>query len=140
MILKYLDSLNNSKFFSGIVMIMLNIGSKYITVKLSETQEQMLRNSIARQLLIFSITWMGTRDIIKSLALTAVFHILTEYLFNEDSRFCVIPQHMRQLSKQLDLDNNNKISQKEIQHAVEILEKAKKQERKREFLRLMNRF
>ena len=35
-LLKYLSYLNNSKFFAGLVMIMLNIGSKYITVELSK--------------------------------------------------------------------------------------------------------
>ena len=38
---------NNSKFFAGIVMIMLNIGSKYVTIELSKSQEQYLRNSIS---------------------------------------------------------------------------------------------
>ena len=53
-------NINTSKFFAGFVMIMLNIGSKYITIKLSKSQEAYLRNTIARQLLIFSIIWMGT--------------------------------------------------------------------------------
>ena len=30
-----LSGLNNSKFFAGLVMILLNIGSKYITIKIS---------------------------------------------------------------------------------------------------------
>ena len=59
-----LGYLNDNKFFAGLVMIMLNIGSKYITIDLSKTQEQYLRNGIARQLLIFSISWMGSRDIL----------------------------------------------------------------------------
>jgi len=50
---QYAHYLNNSKFFAGIVMIMLNIGSKYITIKLSKSQEAYLRNTIARQLLSF---------------------------------------------------------------------------------------
>ena len=29
----YINSLNNSKFFAGLVMIMLNIGSKYVCVR-----------------------------------------------------------------------------------------------------------
>ena len=33
---KMIHSINNSKFFAGLVMIMLNIGSKYITIKLSK--------------------------------------------------------------------------------------------------------
>ena len=66
-LLKYAHSLNNSKFFAGIVMIMLNIGSKYITIKLSKSQEAYLRNTIARQLIIFSIIWMGSRDVLYQL-------------------------------------------------------------------------
>ena len=57
-----LSSLNNSKFFAGIVMIMLNIGSN-ITIELSN--EAYLKYSLGRQLLIFSIAWM--LDIILSL-------------------------------------------------------------------------
>ena len=90
-----LASLNNSKFFAGLVMIMLNIGSKYITIELSKTQEEYLKNHIARQVLIFSISWMGTRDILMSLALTAIFIVMTEFLFNENSKFCVIPLEYR---------------------------------------------
>ena len=43
-ILEYLKALNNSKFFAGLVMIMLNIGSKYVTIELSKNQEQYLKN------------------------------------------------------------------------------------------------
>ena len=72
-LLKYLSYLNNSKFFAGLVMIMLNIGSKYITVELSKNQEEYLKNNIGRQMLIFAISWMGSRDILVALALTAIF-------------------------------------------------------------------
>ena len=51
----YLYSLNDSKFFAGLVFIMLNIGSKYITLKFSKSQEAYLRLVLSRQLLIFSI-------------------------------------------------------------------------------------
>ena len=69
----YLGYLNNSKFFAGLVMIMLNIGSKYITIELSKSQEAYLKNSVGRQILIFAISWMGSRDILIALALTAIF-------------------------------------------------------------------
>ena len=54
----YLGYLNNSKFFAGLVMIMLNIGSKYITIELSKSQEAYLKNSVGRQILIFAISWI----------------------------------------------------------------------------------
>ena len=47
---------------------MLNIGSKYITIELSKSQEQYLKNKIGRQILIFAISWMGSRDILIALS------------------------------------------------------------------------
>ena len=89
---KALNTLNSSKYFTGLMMIMLNIGSKYITVKLSKSQEAYVKNYIIREILIFSIAWMGTRDIIVSIVITAAFFILTEHLFNEESKFCILPE------------------------------------------------
>jgi hypothetical protein len=87
--------LNESKFFVGILMIVMNIGSKYITVKMSNSQESYMRNNVAREVIIFCACWLGTRDIYISIILTASFFILTEHLFNEDSCLCVIPKRFR---------------------------------------------
>ena len=34
-------------------MLLLNVGSKYITVELSETQEEFLQNTIIRRFILF---------------------------------------------------------------------------------------
>ena len=139
-IISYLSYLNNSKFFAGVVMIMLNIGSKYVTVELSKSQEEYLKNNIGRQLLIFAISWMGSRDILIALALTAIFTILTDHLFNEESSMCIIPKKYRKYEHLLDLDKDNVVTDEEIKKATEILEKAKRKEQKREQLRNLNNF
>jgi len=139
-ILGYLKALNNSKFFAGVVMIMLNIGSKYVTIELSKNQEQYLKNNIGRQLLIFAISWMGSRDILIALALTAIFTVLTEHLFNEQSSLCIIPQKYRRYEHLLDLDKDNQVTDEEIRKATEILEKAKRKSQKQEQLRNLNNF
>lgn len=136
----YLGRLNSSKFFAGIVMILLNIGSKYITIELSKSQEAYLRNSLGRQMLIFAISWMGSRDILIALALTAIFNVLANHLFNEKSRFCIIPARYRNYEDILDLDNDGKVSEKEIKKAKEVLKKAEKKDKMREQLRMMNKF
>ena len=135
-----LGYLNNSKFFAGLVMIMLNIGSKYITIELSKSQEAYLKNSVGRQILIFAISWMGSRDILIALALTAIFTVLTDHLFNEESPMCVIPMKYRQFEEVLDLDKNQEVTQDEIAKATEILEKAKRREQRKEQLRNLNSF
>ena len=128
-------SLNNSKFFSGLVMLLMNIGSKYITIELSKTQSQYLRGSIARQLLIFSISWMGSRDIFKAFALTAIFNVLTGHLFNEESYYCIVPMKYRSFHKLIDENEDGHITDEEIQKARGILEKARQQDMKLNFLR-----
>ena len=135
-----IQNINNSKLFAGLVMIMLNIGSKYITIKLSKSQEEYLRNSIARQLLIFSIAWMGTRDIVLSLILTGSFILLTDHLFNEESQYCVIPTYLKNYAHLLDKNQDGYISKDELKKAMEIVEKAQKQKRKRSHLRMLETF
>jgi hypothetical protein len=119
-------SLNNNKFFAGIIMLILNLGSKFITVKFSASQEAYLRNTVGRQLLIFAIAWIGTKDIYTSLGLTAVFVILADYLFNEDSKLCVLPQSFKDLKKEIDLNNDGVISDDELQKAIKTLQNHRK--------------
>ena len=133
-------SLNNSKFFSGMVMIMLNIGSKYITISLSKNQEEYLRNSVGRIILIFAITWMGTRDIYMSLLLTSAFIIMTQYLFNESSSMCILPEKYKRFNEVLDKNKDNKVSSKEINDAIKILETAQRRDQKRLQLQALNTF
>ncbi len=139
-IMNSLKTLNNSKFFAGVVMIMLNIGSKYVTIELSKNQEQYLKNNIGRQLLIFAISWMGSRDILIALALTAIFTVLTDHLFNEQSSLCIIPKRYRRYEHLLDLDKDNQVTEEEIRKATEILEKAKRRSQKQEQLQHLNNF
>lgn len=135
-----LASLNNSKFFAGIVMIMMNIGSKYISIKLTKSQELYLKNNVAKQMLIFAIAWMATKDILVALAITAIFHVLANHLLNENSTLCLIPHKWRNFEKLLDSDNDGEITEKEIDEAKDLLHRAKMKEIKREALRNMNEF
>jgi hypothetical protein len=125
-------TLNNSKFFAGVVMILLNIGSKFITIQFSKSTEEYLKMTVTKQLLVFAMAWMGTRDIYTSLVLVAVFTILSEHLFNEESDYCIVPHDYRVLSKIIDTDGDGKITDTEINAAIQILDKAKKERRQNE--------
>ena len=83
--------LNGSKIFAGFMIIMLNISSRFVTIKLSKSMESYLKYTFSRQILIFTIAWMGTRDIYIALAVAIVFTIIMDVLFNEDSNYCVLP-------------------------------------------------
>jgi hypothetical protein len=124
--------LNNSKFFAGIIMILLNVGSKFIAIQFSRSTEEYLKMNITKQILVFAMAWMGTRDIYTGLVLTAVFTILSDHLFNEESPYCIVPKKFRVLTKLIDTDENGIVSETEINTAIAILEKAKQNKRKTE--------
>jgi hypothetical protein len=117
--------LNNSKFFAGVIMILLNVGSKFISIQFSKSTEEYLKMNVTKQLLVFSMAWMGTRDIYTSLVLTAVFTVLSEHLFNEESPYCCVPHKYRILAKLVDTNKDNYVSEQEINDAISILDKAK---------------
>ena len=87
-----MNSLNNSKYFAGVTMLLLNLGSKFLDEELSMNQEQMLGNRIIRRFIIFTAVFVATRDIWVSLIITAAFVILVSNLFNENSSYCVLPK------------------------------------------------
>jgi len=118
--------LNNSKFFAGVIMILLNVGSKFIAIQFSKSTEEYLKMNITKQLLVFSMAWMGTRDIYTALILTAVFTVLSEHLFNEESPYCCVPKKYRILTTIMDKNNDGIISEQEINNAISILEKSRK--------------
>lgn len=123
--------LNNSKYFAGVVMILLNVGSKFISIQFSKSTEEYLKYSISKQLLVFSMAWMGTRDIYTALGLTAIFTVLSEYLLNEESACCVVPHKYRVLHKLIDKNKDGNVDETEINSAIAILEKAKREEQKK---------
>lgn len=84
--------LNNSKLFAGIMIIILNISSKFVNIKLSKSMESYLKYTFSKQILIFAIAWMGTRDIYIAFLMTIIFTIFMDYLLNEDSPYCWLPR------------------------------------------------
>ena len=119
------QSINKSKLFAGLIIITLNIASKFVTIKLSKTVESYLKNTFSKQILVFAIAWMGTRDIYIAIIITTIFTILMEYLLNEDSKFCILPQHF--MDYHISLLDNDIVSDEEIKQAGIVLHKAKKQ-------------
>ncbi len=126
----YVKNMNNSKIFAGLMIITLNISSRFVNLKLSKSMEAYLKYTFSKQILVFAIIWMGTRDIYIALPGVILFTILMDYLFNEDSMFCCLPQSF--INKQKEALENQTVSEEEIIKAKETLEKAEKQKVKEE--------
>ena len=121
-------------------MILLNIGSRFVKIEVSKSQEKYLKKSLGRHLMIFAVSWLGTRDVLIALTVTAIFNVFIGYLFNEKSRFCIIPHKHREFDDALDLNGDGEITEDEISKAIEILNKAKKTNKHREMIKSMKYF
>ena len=62
-----MTDLNENKYFIGLMMILVNIGSRFIIGELSDTQKKLINDKNLRRLFIFGIFFMATRDIVSSL-------------------------------------------------------------------------
>jgi len=123
----YIDTISNDKILIGVSILFLNIASKHIDIKLTKNQEALIKK-ISKEVLVFFMLFIGTRDILISLLLTIIYWIIVSLLLNEDSSFCVLPDNLKNLYKLIDINSDNIISQEELNHAIDILEKSKKQQ------------
>lgn len=73
-----IEVLNNSKLFLGIMLILLNIGSRYLVDELSTNPDEYNRNIVLRRIAVFAVCFVGTRDLVTSLLLTAGFIIIAQ--------------------------------------------------------------
>jgi len=79
--------LNTSTLFSGIMLLLLNVGSRFITHELSHDDKEYSENIVLRRLAIFAVCFVGTKDLLTSLILTAVFVILAGGIFRGKGPF-----------------------------------------------------
>jgi hypothetical protein len=121
------QSINNSKIFAGLMIITLNVVSKFVNIKLSKTMEAYLKFSFSKQILVFAIAWMGTRDIYIALFITFLFVVCSEYFFHEESQFFMLSEEFKDYHISL-LDNEelNKetVTEEDIRKAKHILKRA----------------
>ena len=83
---------------------------------------------------------MATRNIYMSLGLTAVFIVLADFIMNEKSRYCLLPKKFIRSRRMNELVDNKILSEKEINDALEVLEKAKVQKFKQNQLNYLESY
>lgn len=113
--------LNNNKIFSGCAMIIMNIGSRYISKDLPRSLDNIFKHLWLRRLVIFCVAFIATHDIKISLFITLAYILLFSVLLNEKSEMCILPENY------LDFDEDGVISQEDIIKAKNILDKYKAQ-------------
>ena len=110
--------LNENKYFIGIMMILVNIGSRFIISELNDEHKEFINNKNLRRLFIFGVFFMATRDISVSLLLTLMFVLFVTELFNENSDFSLIEKN---LNNNLEKKDSKVINEKKLQDTIDTL-------------------
>jgi len=122
----HVKAVNDSKMFAGLIVIILNVSSKFTTLPISKTMESYLKNTFSRHILVFAIAWVGTRDIFTAITVTILFILVMNVLLNERSPFCCFTEsfmnyHMSLIDEGKQEDS---ISKEELDIAIKTFEKA----------------
>jgi hypothetical protein len=85
MVLKHIHHavgiLNTNTLFVGMMLLILNVGGRFIIHEIEGTDTEYAQNIFLRRLAIFAVCFVGTKDFVTSLILTASFVILAGGIF-----------------------------------------------------------
>jgi hypothetical protein len=112
---------NHSKYIAGLMMILMNLGGRYLSAEITDFQEEFFESPYVRRIFIFVVCFIATRDVKVSLILTIIFIVLVSGIFNENSKFCILP-----IKRQ-----NNKITKEEFIYAQSVVNKYHQQQLKK---------
>lgn len=121
------QTMNQSKIFAGLMIIILNIASKFVTIQLPKTVESYLKFTFSRDVLVFAIAWMGTRDIYIALGIVLLFIFVVDFLCNENSQFCILPENFVDKHVEKLDEMNNSITPQDLQNIKNLAKKIEKE-------------
>jgi len=84
-----LAMINSNPYFIGSMMLMLNFGGRFLALEMSKGQEQFFQSPWVRRSLIFTVIFVGTRNILVAFWMSLFIILCVGYLFNENSSLCL---------------------------------------------------
>ena len=72
-----------NKYLLGIIMILINLGARFIVDDLTPEQKKLINNHITRKIVVFLIFYMATKDILASITLTVIYILFMSDLIIE---------------------------------------------------------
>ena len=84
-----MNSVNTSPYFIGLMMLLLNLGGRFLALEISKDQEKFLSQPAIRRFFLFAILFVATRNIVIAAGLSILVILVLAYLFNENSELCL---------------------------------------------------
>jgi hypothetical protein len=84
-------TLNANPYMIGALMLVLNLGGRFLSLELTKKQEAFLQASWVRPFIFFTLIFISTRNIVAAFWVTILFFFVIWVVVNENSKFCMIP-------------------------------------------------
>lgn len=82
-------AINTNPYFIGLMMLLLNLGGRFLGMEISKEQEKVFQNPWVRRLLIFTVLFVATRNVFVAAIMTIFVLLLLSFLLNENSSLCL---------------------------------------------------
>ena len=82
-------SINTNPYFIGVMMLLLNLGGRFLSLEITKEQEKVLSKPAVRRFFLFAVLFVATRNMVVALGLTVIVVLILGYLFNENSDLCL---------------------------------------------------
>lgn len=82
---------NQSKVMWGVSMLLLNFGARYVISDLGKVHELVLSSEIMKKMVVLSMFFVATRDLLTSFLLTVAYVIIVDGMLHEKRKICILP-------------------------------------------------
>ena len=82
-------AINTNPYFIGLMMLLLNLGGRFLGMEISKEQEKVFQNPWVRRGLVFTVLFVATRNVFVAAIMTVFVLLLMSFLFNENSELCL---------------------------------------------------
>ena len=85
-----LTGFNTNPYFIGLMMLLLNLGGRFLAMEVTKEQEKFFQNPWFRRVLIFVVIFVATRNVFVAFWMALVIILILGFLFNENSALYVL--------------------------------------------------
>ena len=74
-----INSLNTNPYFIGTMMLMLNLGGRFLQLEVSKGQEKFFQQVWVRRILVFTVIFVATRNVLVALFMSIIVLALLSF-------------------------------------------------------------
>ena len=82
-------AINTNPYFIGLMMLLLNLGGRFLGMEISKEQEKVFTHPWVRRGLVFTVLFVATRNVFVAAIMTVFVLLLMSFLLNENSDLCL---------------------------------------------------